>query len=320
MTDEINLNALFSDDAIDPEIRAINDKILAAMKDAPRIDRVPVEKLREARANGTGVFPARPHSDRAIVRNIPGEDNEVGLRIVAPENPQGVYLHIHGGGWINGANDQNDPLLEHFANKHNMAAVSVNYRLAPEHRFPAAPVDCETAALWLVENCKEEFGTDWLAIGGESAGAHLSALTLLRMRDKYEFTGFKAANLVFGVYDVSLTPSARNWKGGRLVLDSTAIRFMANSFVADPHAQRLPKVSPLFAKLHDMPPALFTVGTMDPLVDDTLFMHGRWAAAGNEAELEIFPGGAHGFPAFGGPLAKQFSKRVDRFFGEQLAR
>jgi acetyl esterase len=320
MTNISTISDLFHDDAIDPKTLEINEKIRIAMKDAPRIDRVPLEEMRNQRETGTGVFPARPKSDRAVVKSIPGKDCEVGLRVIAPEHPSGVYLHIHGGGWVNGANDQNDPLMEHFADHHNMAVVSVEYRLAPEHRFPAAPDDCEAAAAWLVENCKAEFGTDWLSIGGESAGAHLAALTMIRMRDKHDYTGFKAANLVFGVYDVSLSPSARNWRKGRLVLDTDSIRFFTNCFAPDPHVQRLPKVSPLFAKLHDLAPALFTVGTLDPLVDDTLFMHGRWAAAGNNATLEVFPGGVHGFPAFGGPLSKQFTKTVDAFFTQELGR
>jgi acetyl esterase/lipase len=319
MTQPNLISDLFHEDAIDPKTLEINEKIRAAMKDGPRIDRIPLVDMRAARENGTGVFPARPKSDRATTRTIPGKDCEVGLRIIAPENPSGIYLHIHGGGWVNGANDQNDPLMEHFADHHNMAVVSVEYRLAPEHRFPAAPDDCEAAATWLVENCQEEFGTDWLSVGGESAGAHLAALTMIRMRDKHDYTGFKAANLVFGIYDVSLSPSVRTWRKGRLVLDTDTMRFFTNCFAPDPHMQRLPKVSPLFAKLHDLPHALFTVGTLDPLVDDTLFMHGRWAAAGNGAELEVFPGGIHGFPAFGGPLAKQFVHTVDDFFTRQLA-
>jgi len=321
MTHVTDNSNLFSDDAIDPETRAIVEKIRDTMKDAPPIDRVPIQVLRDQRDSGEGIFPARPKSDRATTRTITGKDgDDLGLRIIAPEAPSGVYLHIHGGGWVNGSNDQNDPMMEHFADLHNLAVVSVQYRLAPENRFPAAPDDCESAALWLIENAEAEFGTDWLAIGGESAGAHLAALTLIRLRDKHDYTGFKAANLVYGVFDVSLSPSARNWRKGRLVLDTPTLRWFVNCFAADPHVQRLPKVSPLFAKLHDLPPALFTVGTLDPLVDDSLFMQGRWAAAGNQAELEVFPGGVHGFPAFGGPLAEKFSTVVDDFLTRMLAR
>src|ERR1700681_828983 len=74
-----------------------------------------------------------------------------------------------------------------------MACASVEYRLAPEHPYPAAWDDCESAAVWLMKNAKSEFGTDVLAIGGESAGGTLAAATLLRMRDRHNYTGFRSA-------------------------------------------------------------------------------------------------------------------------------
>ena len=110
-----------------------------------------------------------------------------------------------------GAADLQDPMLERVNEKAGLACVSVEYRLAPENPYPAAPDDCESAALWLANNAKAEFGSDVLAIGGESAGATLSAVTLLRMRDRHGFTGFRAANLVYGAYDISMTPSQKQF-------------------------------------------------------------------------------------------------------------
>jgi acetyl esterase/lipase len=77
--------------------------------------------------------------------------------------------------------------------------------------------------------------------------------------------------------------------------------------------RRNPDISPLYASLHGMPPALFSVGTADALLDDTLFMHARWLAAGNAAELAIYPGGAHGFTLFPNALAEQAAARMDAF-------
>lgn len=77
-----------------------------------------------------------------------------------------------------------------------------------------------------------------------------------------------------------------------------------------------PGISPLFADLTGMPPALFCVGTDDALLDDSLFMHARWIAAGNEAELGIYPGGAHGFVAFPGALAASAVERMDAFLNK----
>lgn len=310
--------AVFADSAIDEETRAINARIDKVFENAPPIDTVPPQLMRDARARGEGVFAARPKSERAVIGEIEGPGGPVGLRIVAPAPPRGVYLHFHGGGWVNGANDQNDPLLLHFADRLGLAVVSVNYRLAPENPYPAAPDDCEAAARWLVANARREFGTDRLAIGGESAGAHLAAVTLLRMRDRHGYSGFQAANLVFGVFDMALTPSVRNWGPRRLVLNTHSIAWFRDVFAPDPASWASPDVSPIQADLRGLPPALFTCGTLDPLLDDTLFMHARWMAAGNQAEIELFPGGAHGFSSFGGPLGKRFTARVDQFMEGRL--
>jgi acetyl esterase len=80
--------------------------------------------------------------------------SEIPLRIVAPQNPKGVYLHIHGGGMVFGAADSQDPMLERVNEKTGLACVSVEYRLAPENPYPAPPDDCESAAFWLAKNAK----------------------------------------------------------------------------------------------------------------------------------------------------------------------
>ena len=116
------------------------------------------------------------------------------------------------------------------------------------------------------------------------------------MRDRHGYTGFIGANLVYGVYDLSMTPSQRLGVGPEGGLARDAIEAFYGMFIPGVDATD-PDVSPLNANLHTMPPALFTVGTYDPLLDDSLFMHARWLAAGNESELAVYPGGPHGFDA-----------------------
>ncbi len=308
--------ALFKPEAISAETRAINDAIVKAMAGMEEWWEVGAEKVREARARGEGAFPLAPKSERARTIHIDGKGgHKVPLRIVAPENPKGVYLHLHGGGWTLGAADQQDPLLERIAKNAGLACVSVEYRLAPEHPYPAGPDDCEAAALWLAENAKKEFGADRLTVGGESAGGHLAAVTLLRMRDRHGFSGFAGANLVFGAFDMTMTPSQKHFGNERLILRTLDIEKFGDAFLPAGLDRRDPDISPLYAKLHDMPPALFTVGTRDALLDDTLFMHGRWLAAGNKAELAVYPGGAHGFVAFPGEISRAANERIDAFLG-----
>jgi acetyl esterase len=285
---------LFTEDAISAETKGINDLIINAMKELPEWWDIGVATFREQRARGEGAFPLAPKSPRAREIEIDGKGTKVKLRIIAPEgSPRGVYLHIHGGGWVLGGADQQDPMLERIADRAGLACVSVEYRLAPENPYPAGPDDCEAAAVWLAKNAKAEFGTDALVIGGESAGGHLSAVTLLRMRDRHGFTGFRGANLVFGAFDMSMTPSQRAFGDERLILRTIDIEKFGDAFLPPHIDRRDPDVSPLYARLHDMPPALFSIGTRDALIDDSLFMHARWIAAGNKAELAVYPGGAH---------------------------
>jgi acetyl esterase len=278
-----------------------NASVEELLASSPSVHTVDVGTTRRARARGTSWAGPIVHSDRAMTRSIPGPGGPIQLRVVVPERVEGVYLHFHGGGWTLGAADQQDVLLTAVADTLSVAAVSVEYRLAPEHPFPAGPDDCEAAALWLVEHAEEEFGSRRLLIGGESAGAHLSALTLLRLRDRHGILGaFTGANLVFGAYDLSITPSARLWGERNLVLSTPIVEWFADMFVPGTTGEerRSPEVSPLYADLRNMPPALFTVGMLDPLLDDSLFMAARWQAAGNEATLCIYPESIHGFIAF----------------------
>ena len=313
MTDPMQ-PALFRRAAVTAETQALNESLVKLLTQMPDWWIVGPESFRAARRRGDGPFPAPVMSSRATVRTIRGRDgHDIPLRIVAPDNPRGVYFHIHGGGWVLGGADMQDPKLERIADRTGLAAVSVEYRLAPEHPYPAGPDDCEAAALWLVRNAKAEFGSDALTIGGESAGGHLSAVTLLRMRDRHGYTGFRGANLVYGAYDLSMTPSQRHFGDQRLVLRTIDIAQFYNAFLPTVTERRDPDISPLYARLRDLPPALFSVGTADALLDDTLFMHARWIAAGNAAELAIYPGGAHGFTLFPNALSEQASARMDEF-------
>jgi acetyl esterase/lipase len=204
-------------------------------------------------------------------------------------------------------------MLERIAGSTGMACLSVEYRLAPEHPYPAAWDDGESAVLWLIERGRSEFGTDVLVIGGESAGATLSAAVLLRMRDRHGYTGFRAANLTYGNFDSSMTPSQMLAPDKGILVGKTSIRKFTEAYLPKGVDPRNPDVSALYADLRNMPAAIFTVGTLDPLLDDTLFMYARWIAAGNKADLAIYPGAPHAFNALGLPQAAEANARIDAF-------
>ncbi|WP_341991872.1 alpha/beta hydrolase [Azorhizobium sp. AG788] len=304
---------LFSDAAVAADTKMINAAIIKALSAIPDRGLVPVAVVRQARLNGKGTFPLPPESPRARTTAIDGPRGPIPVRIYMPDGPpSGVYLHFHGGGWTIGTARENDGLNDPLAAA-GLAVVSVDYALAPEIPYPAAPDDCEAAALWLLREGESLFGTTRFSIGGESAGAHLAVTTLLRLRDRHGLMPFCAANLHAGCFDLRLTPSARNWGETPLVLNTADIaRFVRNYLRLEGEADH-PDVSPLLADLKGLPPALFTVGTRDPLLDDSLFMANRWLASGNEATLEAFPGGCHVFVGFVGTLAERGRARIAEF-------
>jgi acetyl esterase len=306
---------LFRPQAIAEETRVFNQKLIDLMTGTPNWWEVGAQAYRDAEARGGSPFSLAPKSERARTLNIAGQGgHQIELRIIAPDRCQGVYLHMHPGGVVLGRADQQDSTLERIVQSTGMACVSVEYRLAPEHPYPAAWDDCESAAVWLVRNAKAEFGSDVLTIGGESAGATLAAATVLRMRDRHGFTGFRAMNLLYGLFDASMTPSQRLvGNHTRLVIRTMDLEKFADAFAPPPLDRRHPDLSPLYADLHGLPRALFTVGTCDPILDDTLFMYARWIAAGNEAELAIYPGAPHAFNLFPMPLGPTANERCDRF-------
>jgi acetyl esterase/lipase len=285
--------ALFDPAAIPAETSRFNAEIVARLNAEPA--GLTIQQVRERRLQGLGAFPLPRKSERAETITIEGPAGPLHLRVIAPHSPRGIFFHIHGGGWCIGAPDQNDPLLESIADGANVACVSVKYRLAPEHPYPAGPDDCEAAALWVVREGVKRFGASTLSIGGESAGGHLSAVTLLRMRDRHNMMPFSAALLNYGCYDLAMTPSVRRWGAEKLVLNTAGVAAFCGFFVPESVSRQDPDVSPLHADLRGMPPALFSVGTRDLLLDDSLFMAPRWLAAGNVAELAIYPGACHGF-------------------------
>lgn len=305
--------AVFDPASIAPDTKAINAGIIKALGAVPDRWVFPMAVIRKLRLDGKGPFPLSPESPLAKVEEIDGPHGPVPVRILSPEQPKGVYLHLHGGGWCLGSARENDGLNHRFVERTGFAVVSVDYRLAPEHPYPAAPDDCETVALWLVREGLSRFGTDRFAIGGESAGGNLAVATLLRLRDKHGISPFRAANLNAGAYDLGLTPSARNWGTEPLVLNTRDIEVFVGHYLREGGEISVPDISPLHGDLRGLPPALFSVGTRDALLDDTLFLSSRWLAAGNSAELAVYPGGCHVFIGFPGTLTDQSLARSHAF-------
>ena len=130
--------------------------------------------------------------DHAVDTTIEG----VPCRVLKPQGEiKGVYLHFHGGGMVAGAAFMGDVENRHIANTFNLAVISVDYRLAPEHPFPAALDDSYSVSKWVVNNAWEEFGTRSIVVGGESAGAYLALMTLIEARDSFDVNAVSYTHL-----------------------------------------------------------------------------------------------------------------------------
>jgi acetyl esterase/lipase len=300
---------------MDPEVAALLELLEADTEHRLEQLESDVNSVRNARAElvkasqGQGPYVALQED-----RTIPGPGGEIPIRVYVPDAPRGAYLFIHGGGWVIGSHIAGDPALRRVANEANVAVISVGYRLAPEHPYPAGLNDCVAASVWLEENaaslgCSEPSA---LAIGGESAGANLAAATLLWRRDNM-MAPYRAAVLTYGVFSATYDlPSMKAMWDRKLVLSGPIMEYFSRSYLGD-RDRNHPYISPLFADLKGMPPAIFSVGTLDHLYSDTMLMSEAWTKAGAEAAVHAYTDAPHGFNNMPLPMAKEANTRTIEF-------
>ncbi|KIW48620.1 uncharacterized protein PV06_01190 [Exophiala oligosperma] len=300
--------------AISDKTNAFNEMLMEIMAGGPKWYEVGAEKYRQMRAAGETPLPKAVYLDSAEEFAVPSRDagRDVPCRIFRPQNGnpiRSVFLHIHGGGWVLQDEKSQDPMLQDIANRTGVLVLSVGYRLAPEHPFPAGPDDCYDVAEWLVDNATSKFGVPMGFVGGESAGGHLSMLVALHLLQhsvpRYADFRFKGLLLHFGCYSLVWTPRVYHFQKPRvLVLDRDLMEAFRDAFLPGmSDADKMhPSVSPLYADLESLqgklPAALYTCGTEDCLLDDTMFMSSKWLMAGGEALVKIIPGAPHGYIMF----------------------
>lgn len=202
-----------------------------------------------------------------------------------------------------------------MADNYDLTVISIGYRLAPEDPWPACAHDCYDAAEYLVHHGTEQFGGPLLFAGGESAGGHLTCLVALHLLNAIPTFAFKGIILHFGAFDLSAFLPHAHHHEKHLVIDYDVMKAYIEALLPNTtEAQRRdPSISPFYTDLRGqkLPPALFTCGSEDPLLDDTMLMGAKWQMWGNEAVIKIYNGAPHGFICYPPGTIKSVQEGLD---------
>ncbi|KAL6708176.1 hypothetical protein ACN47E_003360 [Coniothyrium glycines] len=319
----------FDRSTIDKQTLEFNEKLIKIWADGPRWYEVGAAEYRKLRWEGKTPLPKPIVLPQGVNSSLPSRENgrTIPYRVFKPSNgvSKGIHMHIHGGGWVLMSEEYQDPYLAYMADHFELTVVSIGYRLAPEDPWPKGVEDCYDAATWLIEHGKEEFGGDLLFTGGESAGGHLASLVALHLLDTNPGFAFKGLLLHFGCYDLSTFLPHVLHHESHLVIDHDVMASYINALLPNTtEAQRRdPSISPFWADLRakQLPPALFTCGSEDPLLDDTVLFGAKWGMWGRESVVKIYHGAPHGFIGFPPGTIKSVQEVLDdteRFVKERI--
>ncbi|MFI2238075.1 alpha/beta hydrolase [Streptomyces chrestomyceticus] len=285
--------------AVDAEIRTLLDTADTGVFPVYGLDAVLADPERYALLRER---PDTPADDRVQVRDlfVPGPGGQLRLRVYRPvtrpdtRDNLPMILYVHGGAFTYGSPEAEEERSLRYAREVEAVVVSVDYRLAPEHPYPAAADDAYAALTWIAANAAQLGGDpERIAVAGGSAGGNIAASTALRARD------LGGPHLVFqaltypGV-DGSLTSASVREFTDTPVLDRAAMELAWRYYAEERHPE--PYASPVrAADLGGLPPAYIAVAEVDPLRDEGLAYAGRLGAAGVTTELVQVPGAVHGF-------------------------
>ena len=238
----------------------------------------------------------------AEIRDLscPGPGGDIAMRLyrgspVKAGQPQPVLVWYHGGGWVLGSIDSHDGVCRELASRADITVISVDYRLGPDHMFPAAVDDAIASTWWIAENAGElDIDPTRLAVGGDSAGGNLSAVISIHARDT-DGPRIAAQILAYPVTDMSLTQASHARCADYPPIPPKTMEWFFERYCRD--ADRTDwRAAPLLAESHtNLPPALVIVGGYDPLRDEGIAYADKMNAAGSSAEVFEMPGQIHGF-------------------------
>ncbi|MFT3780109.1 MAG: alpha/beta hydrolase [Ottowia sp.] len=276
---------------LDPQIA----QVLQALDAIPPMETMTLEELR-------GVYP--PPTEREPVGEerdllIPSDEHDIPARLYLPEARlhAGLTIFFHGGGFVIGSVESHDAVCRRLCNLTGAGVLSVDYRLAPEHKFPAAPDDCLQAVRWAAQQAPA-WGLDagQLVLAGDSAGGTLATVTALRLRDEGG-PGVVGQVLAYPATDYHTPPTASYLENqvGYFLTRASMIRFWKEYLPREEDAQH-PHAAPLRATdLSNLPPALVLTAQFDPLRDEGEAYAHRLLDSGVPVTLRRLNGMIHGF-------------------------
>lgn len=308
---------------LDPQMKDFVDQLRSA---GTMIDFMAIgaKGARELAANRP-MPGAGPELRRVEDLTIALDHGTMPARLYVPdEEPCGLLVYLHGGGWVLGNIAGYDPTLRHFAQRARCAVLSLEYRLAPEHPFPAATEDGYAGVCWAAAHLAD-LGlapTLPIAVGGDSAGGNLAAVCALIARDD-RASVIAAQLLIYPVVDADLTTASYSEHEETLPLSGQAMRWFWDQYIADPAGRNHPHASPLQAEsLVALPPAVVALAGYDPLLDEGKAYASRLREAGVPVTELHYPGLTHGFFQFSEMLpvaSKALDEIADAFRATLLA-
>lgn len=282
---------------MDPQVQALLQMMQQATAGATPMYELPANKAREGANAGFALFNAgAPALASDVERTIPAPGGDVRVRVQTPpgDGPFPLLVYIHGGGFVIGNPETHQKLTAELATGAGCVVVSVDYRKAPEHKPPSQLDDCIAAVRWAVSNAAE-INADGarFAIGGDSAGGNLTAATCLRLRDEGGPLP-KLQHLIYGAFDFDMNKPSFAANGEGYILDLKSIAWFLDNYAGGVD-RSMPYLEPLKHDLAGLPPAFMQVGTLDPLLDDSLLYYAKLRAAGVPATLQVYEDMPHVF-------------------------
>lgn len=287
---------------LDPQAQALID--LIAEKGFPATHTLSPTEARAWYRDRRSFSQPAPR-EMAEVRDLaaPGPHGTIPLRLYRPAgvaSPAPTLVYFHGGGWVIGDLDTHDVLCRQLADEARCVVVSVDYRMGPEHRFPAAPDDCLAATRWLMAQAGD-LGLDAtrFAVGGDSAGGNLAAVVSLALRDDPGPQPLKFQLLIYPATDMRAGAPSHTSNGQGYVLTSDTIAYFQGHYLNRDQLTDW-RASPLLAAgLAQLPPALVLTAGFDPLRDEGRQYADALSAAGSTAQYVCFERQIHGFITMG---------------------